>query len=95
MLQPVATDAPAACRQRLQQELDRVNYALAKADRVSISVGVTLAEPVLPLDLDLLIARADHADVRGKAHANDDARGVARAAAPFYGQLAATVAVSM
>ena len=59
VLQPVATDAPAACRQRLQQELDRVNYALAKADRVSISVGVTLAEPVLPLDLDLLIARAD------------------------------------
>lgn len=59
VLRPVATDAPSVYRQRLQRELDRANYDLAKVDRVSISVGVTLAEPVLPLDLDVLIARAD------------------------------------
>jgi diguanylate cyclase (GGDEF)-like protein len=59
VLRPVAADDPAVYRQRLQRELDRINGDLARIDRVSISVGVTLAEPELPLDLDLLIARAD------------------------------------
>lgn len=61
VLRPVAMEEPSAYRRLLLQALDGVNRDLSREDRVSISVGVTItdAEPQLPLDLDLLIARAD------------------------------------